>query len=201
VKNNEYAVLEQSNLSLKKHGIEKEFTMDNIRMLYGKAWADYFRWLLPNEKDETIKSLVAYAESLDDQITPKHIKPMDYAVDVLKEIKSRGDKILVISASNAEALDKFLKWASIDYLVDDRIGISREEEQRGMLNVAEVKCRKLKEYIKNKNFCKIIVVGDTEDDIKAGMMIGAITFYFNQNGKKSGLANYSISDLRKILEV
>jgi phosphoglycolate phosphatase-like HAD superfamily hydrolase len=126
---------------------------------------------------------------------------MDYAIDVLKEIKNRGDEILIISTSNTQALDKFLKWIGIECLIDDRIGISREEEQNGRLNIAETKYRKLKEYAKNRNFDRVVVVGDTEDDIKAGRRAGTITFYFNQNGTKSDLASYSISDLRKILEV
>ena len=48
-KGNELAVLEISNLILKKHDYKERFLESQCRELYGEKWFEYFEYLLPNE--------------------------------------------------------------------------------------------------------------------------------------------------------
>jgi phosphoglycolate phosphatase-like HAD superfamily hydrolase len=198
---NEHAVLESSNLSLKKHGKKERFSYEDVKRLQGKPWADFFRELYPSAPEEEIASLIECAKSHAETLIPKYVKPTKHAKEVLEEIKKKGDTILILSSTTPEALAKYLECIGIAHLVDDRIGITEKEEKLGGLNVAELKAKKLCWYLKDKNFDKIILVGDTPDDVKAGKVVGAITFYYNQTGDNYSLADYSISDLKEMLKL
>jgi len=200
-KGNECAVVESTNLSLEEHGRKERLTLEDTYRWQGKPWADYFIGLCPGVSEKEIASMVSCAKRLGYKIFPKHTSPMEHVVEVLQEIKRRGDISIVISNTTPDALDKYLQHIGIINLVNDRIGITNEVEKTGRLDVAKDKGRKLAEYIKDKNFDGVTVIGDTEDDVRAGKMVNATTFYFNQDGKKIDLADYSISDLRKVLEV
>jgi len=199
-KDNEHAVLESSNASLAKHGRKERFTIKDMLRLQGKPWADYFRELCPDAGEEKIASMVTYAETFDDYVIPKYVKPMDYAVETLKEIKNRGGTILVISNTTTEALSVYFKWLGMTHLIDDKIGITDGEKNIAKFDVAENKGKKMQDYIKNRKFNKIFMIGDTEDDIKAGKIIGAETFYYNSQNQTCDLADYTINNLREMFK-
>jgi len=200
-KGNENAVVESTNLSLEKHRRRERLTVEDAKRLQGRPWADYFRELCPDASDEQIASMVEYARTFDSYVIPKYVKPMDNVSEVLTEIKGRGHAAIVISNTTPEVLDIYLKCVGIESLVDDKLGIARQDEKSGKLDVTYYKAKKLREYLKNKKFGRIVLVGDTEDDINAGKLIGAITLYFNPNGKKYDTADQSISDLRQLLTI
>jgi len=198
-KGNEHAVVESTNLSLEKHGRKERLTVEDALRWQGRPWANYFRELCPDVDEKEMADMVSYAKTFDDYVIPKHTLPMKHALEVLEQIKRNRDKILVISSTTPDVLDLYLECVGMSGLIDDRLGITEYEEKCGELNVGELKAKKLREYIKDKNFNRIRLVGDTGDDIKAGKLIGAITFYYNPDSKTHDAADYSILDLRQLL--
>ena len=57
----------------------------------------------------------------------------------------------------------------------------------------------IKDHASMKEHCKIVVVGDTEKDVEAGLNNGAITYLFNikEHGRKTK-AHHVITDLREV---
>lgn len=200
-KGNEYAVLESSNISLEKHRRTERLTIEDVVRLQGEPWSKYFREKCPDASDEEVASMVEHAKTLGYSIFPKHIKPIEDALKVLEEIKKKGSVTLVISITTFDALDKYLGCLAMDGLINNRIGITEEEEKLSRFDVAELKARKLLEYLKGKSFGKVYMTGDKPEDIKAGKKIGATTVYYNLNGERSDIADYSTSDLKLLLDI
>ena len=67
----------------------------------------------------------------------------------------------------------------------------------------ETKSDALKTYLKeNPGFNKRIVIGDSEDDLKLGKEVGAVTYYYKHPHRKherTKNADHVINDLRQVL--
>jgi phosphoglycolate phosphatase-like HAD superfamily hydrolase len=85
-------------------------------------------------------------------------------------------------------------------LIDDIIGITSEEEKSGNFDVGELKGSRLKAYAETGKFENIVMVGDTDDDVQAGKIAGALTFFYSPNGNVHNWADHSISNLNQILK-
>ena len=201
VQNNSHAVLESTNLSLERHGRKERATLEFCIEKEGEPWGNYFRELCKDASDDDIKSMVDYALSSDDRVIPKYVRPTSHAISTLKEIKRRKDSVLVISGTNREAFEKYMKYIPMKHLIDEFIGIVNREEVKGNYDVAEWKGRELRKFMSKNDFEEGIFTGDKPDDIKAGIIAGTKNFFFNQDGIKYPFADYCITDFRFILPI
>src|SRR5579859_4368699 len=110
-KDNEKAVIEISNAVLANAGYKERFTEEDNERLYGLKWYQYFQRLIPTLSNDVCLKLQAdcfkYAED-HLEVLAKHIKPNDYAIDVLKEIAQSKNQQIVISNSRQRDLIWFL---------------------------------------------------------------------------------------------
>jgi len=201
VAGNENALVEATNISLEEHGRKERLTIEDARRLQGTPWADIVKQLCQDASSEEIAKIVIDAKKNDSIVIPKHTRLMDHARETLEKIKSDGNKTLIVSSTTPEVLDLYFKHLGITGLVDCRVGISDVEENMGGVDIGRLKGRKLRAYVKRGNFGRVVMTGDTEDDVKAGKIAHATTIYINSNGLKSDIADYSIENLRQFMHI
>ena len=207
-KDNEHAVHEVCTLVLKEFGIDREVSLQQVIDWYGLSWFDYYRLAVPEGSQKLWKDMVNRTFNLRQKgwdIIRKHIKPRDYSKEVLRTIKEKGHYNIVLSNSRPDHAKGFTKVIGvIDYL-DGVIGAD-DTHYNSRLNaeIQDIKAEILSNFLKDKNYKKVIVIGDKDSDIKAGKKCGAVTYLFfdpeiNKNPDEAG-ADYIISDLRDILK-
>lgn len=200
-KDNEKAVIEISNYVLTQAGFSERISESDNERLYGLKWFEYFEILLPRLSRKECLDLqtacIKYAEANFD-ILIKYIKPNDHAYDVLSKIAASDNQQIVISNSRQADLIWFLKCVNLKkYFSPDRIvGVDAHQKHT-------TKTEALKEYLYNNDFPKIIVIGDSENDLNLGRAVGATTYYYrhpHRKHEKTQNADYIINDLRVILK-
>ena len=198
-KGNEFAVQEVCNKVLADFGIKRKVTLQECLDLYGKKWADYFRYFAPHFDEEKILQIVFEATkySLGKKIALKYIKPMDNAHDVLKKIIEKGHINIIMSNSSPESLDYFLKSVNIKDMFQYKYGADQHKR-----NTSEERSKEewLKEFLQQHKFDDMIVIDDLHEGIDMGRRLGAITYHFNKNRKIKADADYCITDLREVLK-
>ena len=199
IANNGRALVESTNYSLEKHGKKERVDLDFCKKYLGRPWALFFKTRCPDSSKEEIESMVETAKAEGLKLYPKYIKPMDNAIEVLNEIKKRGDVVVAMSSTTYEAFDGYLNAIGIRKLIDHKIGIRREHENDDSFDVVGYKANEIKKFKNGKNFDKKAVVGDSELDVEVGIITGLSTFFFSKEGRKLEKADYSISDLRELL--
>jgi phosphoglycolate phosphatase-like HAD superfamily hydrolase len=196
-KNNEFAVLEVLKKVLKEFKIKKKAAVEEVRMLYGKKWAEYFKFYAPDADEEAIHKMVlrAIKISLGEKIALKYIRQNDYAEEVLNKISEKGHTNLIMSNSSAEALDFFLSSVNLQSHFHHKFGADNHRQEYG----ENTKIKILKKFLKDKSFDKIIVIDDMEEGIEMGLGLNAVTYLFSK-AKKTSKAHYVIGDLREVLK-
>ena len=212
-KGNEKAVQELCNFVLKKFGINREMTLEETLDWYGLSWFDYFKSLVPDGNPELWQSMVKKTLSLQKigwDIIEKYIKPQDFSEEVLKIIKDKGHQNIVLSNSRPKHAKRFVKTIGLTDYLDEIIGADSHDSSRIHNNpyinkeIHDIKAEILNNFLKNKNYKKVVAIGDRESDIRAGKSCGAVTYLFfdskiNKSINKTR-ADYTISDLREILK-
>jgi phosphoglycolate phosphatase-like HAD superfamily hydrolase len=198
-KENEYAVQEVVNRVLPEFNISRKSTVEECLMLYGKKWADYYKYFAPDADEDTIHQMVLKSIEIGvgEKIAAKHIKPNDFAHDVLKHISEKGHTNLIISNSSDAALDMFLEDVGMQNAFHFKFGADNHRKEYG----ENTKVKILQEFLKDKSFDKIIVIDDMEEGIEMGLSFNAVTFRFHRNSEKpSSKAHFIINDLREVLK-
>jgi phosphoglycolate phosphatase-like HAD superfamily hydrolase len=197
-KDNEYAVEEVVNRVLSEFGISRKATVKECLMLYGKKWAEYYKYFAPDADEETIYKMVEKAMeiSLSEKTALKYIKQTEHASDVLKQIAKNRHTNLIMSNSSSKALDYFLKSVNLQDHFDHKFGADNHRKDYAK----NTKIEFLKDFLKDKNFDKIIVIDDMEEGIEMGLKFNAITYLFSRNGRVKTKAHKVISDLREVLK-
>ncbi|MBW2965898.1 HAD hydrolase-like protein [Candidatus Woesearchaeota archaeon] len=197
---NEYAVQDVVNKVLPEFGISRKATVEECLMLYGKKWADYYRFYNSDADEETIHRMVEKAVeiSVGEKIARKYMKATEYAHDVLGSIRKKGDVNLIMSNSSPEALDYFLEIVNMQDSFDFKFAADGHRIEYSI----DSKARYLEEFLKDRNFDKIIVIDDMEEGIERGLKFNAITFMYNRNRTQvKSKAHHIITDLREVLKV
>lgn len=194
------------NKTLWSFGIKKEITFDETVRLYGLSWIDYFKYMYPDGNLGTWRKMKSKAVEIQtkEQMVERYIKPMDFAQEVLGTIKQKEHSNIVLSNTAPEHIEYFASLVGINNFIDDYLALDTHDTLRQKTEIQEVKSTILQNYVKDKQFGKIIKIGDRESDIEAGKTVGAVTYFFrNEFNKNHQLAikpDYEISDLRRILK-
>lgn len=197
-KDNEFAVQEVVNKVLPEFDIKRKATIEECRDLYGKKWADYYRFYAQDADEETIYRMVerAVAISVGGKIASKHIKQTEHASYVLEQIAQKGHTNLIMSNSSSDALDYFLEAVNLQDSFHHKFGADNHRKDYRK----NTKSTFLKKFLKENSFDKIIVIDDREEGIEMGLSFNAVTYLFSRNQKTNTKAHKVIDDLREVLK-
>lgn len=200
-KDNEKAVIDISNRVLANAGYAERFTEADNEKYYGLKWYQYFERLLPDQPGEEHLALqvacFTFAENNLD-ILAKHIKPNDHAIEVLSEISKTNHQQIVISNTRQLDLIWFLESIDIKKFFDEDhiIGVNAHQTHAS-------KVEALQAHLDSTTYDKIIVIGDSEDDLKLGKAVHAITYFYkhpHREHENTENADHIIKDLRSVLQ-
>jgi phosphoglycolate phosphatase-like HAD superfamily hydrolase len=199
-KDNEKAVIDISNHVLAKAGYKERFSDEDNERFYGLKWYEYFERLLPNvTHSEHLKLQAACFKFAEDNLSvlAKHIKPNDHAAEVLEQIALSGSQQIVISNTRQTDLIWFLNAVGMREFFDDHhiIGVNAHQTHKSKVDV-------LRAHIKDTQFDKIVVIGDSEDDLRLGREVGAATYFYkhpHREHEDTKNADHIIKDLRAVL--
>lgn len=196
----EEAVLEISNEILKRFGYFCRFTKEDIVKLYGLKWFEYFEFLLPQESHERHLVLQKYCFEMSNanpQIIAKHIRPNDHIHEVLDKFAQKHRQIL-ISNTPEESLRIFLDSIRVTHYfsIEDIFALNMHQKP-----TKKTKEDALREFLKDKRFDNIIVIGDFPTDIDLVSVAGGTSYLYSHPGRpfRNCSADYKINDLRELL--
>jgi len=199
-KDNDLAVLEISNSVLEQAGHAERFDQKSNQEYYGLKWFQYFERLLPHLSKKQHMALQAacfeFAEKNTD-ILAKHIKPNDHSTEVIKTIHGHDHDQIILSNTRPHDLLWFVNTVGLSDSFPNHkiIGVNAHEKHH-------TKKDALKQYIENKQFDDLVIIGDSQSDMDLKDVAGGTTYYYSHPHiptPSSTEAKYIINDLRKVL--
>ena len=174
-----------------------------VRKLFGISILDYLRHFFPKL---THDELYEYRNQIRDRQNRKHIekfvKPAPYAHEVLKKISAAGHKNIVVSTSSKPHILRFLEIVDLTEYFDGIFGTDRHALDKEFDIVSE-KAKVINSFAKKQKIPakNMVVIGDREGDIDAGILLGAKTYQYIQPEIPHVVtrADFKIYDLREIL--
>lgn len=195
---NEIAVIDISNKALAAHGFKERFTQADREELYGIKWKEYYAHLLPdlpNEKHVALhKTGIKIAETETSWLD--NLQPTDYSFDVLAKIAKCHHQIL-ISNTSEDHLKMYVQSLKLDKFFRPNQIYSASRYAEDTITKPEV----LQQYLKGKNYEKIIAIGDTATDMEMAKAVDGIGYLYAHPGwrHQPADADYKIHDLRNVL--
>jgi len=174
-----------------------------VRKLFGISILDYLRHFFPKLSD---KEIYEYRNQIRDRQNRKHIekyiKPAPYAHEVLRKIKAADHKNIVVSTSSKPHILRFLEIVDMMKYFDGIFGTDRHALDQDF-DIVKEKTKVIKKFAKKHKIPakNIIVIGDREEEIEAGIVLGATTYQYIQPEIPHIVtrAQFKIYDLREIL--
>ncbi len=197
-KGTERAVHHITNHILEQQGYAERLDENLLHRLYGKKWYEYFAHLLPHESEKTHIDLQERCIAFDTEhpeIIRNIVKPNSHAVQVLAEIGTQHDQILISNTRPAN-LTQFLKATDlISFFPEGKYFGANSHHPDAKITKRDIAA----EYTADKKFERIIAIGDSPQDMIA--LPDAIHYLYAhpENPFKEGTATYRIRDLREIL--
>jgi phosphoglycolate phosphatase-like HAD superfamily hydrolase len=200
-KDNDLAVLDISNKVLEQAGYAERFSEQNNKEFYGLKWFQYFERLLPSLSNEQHMALqaacFAFAEKNLD-ILAKHIKPSDHSLDVVKAIHEAGHDQIILSNTRPHDLLWFVNAVGVNkYFPEEKVIGVNAHQRHGSKKDA------LEQYLQDKQFEQIIIIGDSQSDLDLKEVAGGITYYYSHphiSPSATVIADHIINDLRMVLQ-
>jgi phosphoglycolate phosphatase-like HAD superfamily hydrolase len=201
-KDNEKAVMEITNIVLSQSGYSEKLNINDCHRFYGLRWFQYFERLLPLESHGRHLELTKLCVETENKykITAKHIKANDFAEEVLGKIQRNGHNQILISNTNRKSLIMFLAETGLSKFFPKGT-VFAADNHRG--HKQKSKKEIFGKYLKDKSFEKIVVVGDSADDIElASVSRNSVSYLYAHPWKKfrECKADYKINDLREVLK-
>lgn len=153
-KDNIYAVQELCNLILDKFNTGKQISIEETIQWYGLSWFDYLKLAFPegNRKlwKEMANNILLLQRSTWD-IVYKHLKPREFAIDVLRTIKDKGHHNILISNSRPKDILKFIDIINATEYFHEIIGVATNEGSQLEQGVHSIKGTVLLDFIKKSD--------------------------------------------------
>lgn len=190
-KENELAVLEVTNQVLGEFGYDARATYKDILRMYGLPWEEYFRLLIPGIEEEPVNELARRCRELGRPAAIKHCKPREYALETLRKIKEEGHRNIVVSNTAQDDLRFFMDIVGVTPIIDEAFGIGKRTTGKAAI---------IENYISMTEYGKVVVIGDREKDVEAGLTNGATTYLFKlDDDNVQTKSHHVITDLREVL--
>lgn len=200
-KGTENAVLEITNLALKRHGYFRQMTESENEFLFGRRWHEYFSYLMPEIEQEECFNLQTTCFEIQKQpeIISKHMRLNDHAEIVLNAIHNSSHCQILISNTVSEALEMFVKTVNVDHYfpLTHRFGINSHHQKE----FTKQDC--LNKFLQdNDPFEAIISIGDSPGDMALiHQNTKGIGYLYSHPHKKHRQTecHHKINDLRLVL--
>lgn len=201
-RDNDLALLEITNIILKKNKFDVQINRCLGKKLYGKRWYQYFEFLLPKESYAKHIDLTHQCYVYNDshpEISRKYIKEAKYARKVLEKISNKHEMIL-ISNTNTDSLLAYLKAVNLEkFFPREKIFGTDSHRDKN----TKTKREYLEDYVRvNKGkFERVIIIGDALEEMKMADSIRAKFYLYAHKGKnfRNCPCENKINDLREIL--
>lgn len=202
---NEHAVVEISNTILGRFGYSQRFTEEHVGQLYGLKWHQYFEFLLPAElADRHIELQAAcfkFSNSPDGiKIIAKHMKPSRNALLVLEAIhKSKSHEQILISNTTPASLPVFINALKLQAYFTSSNSLAVNQHEREARRTKE---HALAEYMKYRKYDGLVVIGDSESDMRLAEAVNARAYLYAHADVpfRSKRGDLKIHDLKKVLQ-
>lgn len=157
-----------------------ESTQPELWPIYGESWSKYaietmgqskihvFTELL-GDAEKAMRANQAFEKSYIDEITQIGATPIPGAVDLFKELRSRGIAVALTSGFSRTTLDVLLDILNWRELIDISVTPSEVKQGRPHPDMLNHAAQKLMLSVPANS----IVVGDTAADMQAGIAFGA----------------------------
>jgi len=195
-------VLKVTNQVLKIFGFDIVVDINFIKTQYGKNWKEYYKSLNINLDEYTLNKMFKLSIILGNESAKHNMKPQKYGHQVLKRIYKETHKNCVYSNTSTNTLITFIHHLHYENYISDCIGYD-------LHNTTEISKKQMIGILKSKyDYDKIVVIGDTDEDMMSGKIHGATTYLFlcpsiyNKYefiNITNNYADYKINDLREIL--
>ena len=174
-----------------------------VRKLFGISILDYLRHFFPKLSDKEIYELrTQIRDRQNRKHIEKYIKPAPYAHEVLRKIKEAGHKNIVVSTSSKPHILRFLDVVDVAKYLDGIFGTDRHALDKHF-DIVKEKTKVINSFAKKHKIPakNIIVIGDREGEIEAGILLSAKTYQYIQPEIPNIVtrAQFKIYDLREIL--
>lgn len=199
-KGNDLAVLDITNQVLAAHRYNIRLDIATNSTYYGLKWYEYFERLLPDLTHEQCLALqaecfVCAEDNLD--VIARHMRPTDFAADVLKTVKEAGHDQILLSNTRSRDLIWFVENVGLqEYLPPvKQFGVNAHEKLGTKQNALET-------YVKNRDFDGLVIIGDSEKDMILKRVCGGTTYFYTHPHLTAHIAveaDYRITDLRQVL--
>ena len=198
LQDSEKCIIMTYNELFKRHDDEKNFTKEKQVEVLGPGLYEIFPKYFPNENPDDLYK--EYQQIISGYLKD-YLKPMPYAIDILKALKEDGYTIGIVTTRSNDSTKECLEITGIGEYIDDFIGFNEVKKIKPDIEAYDTIINRNKW---NKD--DIIVVGDSSADIKGGQNYGAYTIaYLSNEDKKEVILkdnpNASITDLRQVLDI
>lgn len=200
---NIHSVHKVTNEVLKKSGFNIEVDLEFIKKNYGKKWIDYYKSLKLDIQEDLLETMVKTSSELGEFYAIKYMKAQKNAYNVLNEIHSKHHHNFIYSNTAHKILREFINILNYKNIVKEYIGYD------SINNITLNKKEMIKTLSNNYNYDKLIVVGDTAEDMLAGKYHRANTYLFlcpliyskyEFNKISNNNADFKINDLKQVLK-
>lgn len=197
---NELAAWKVTNLVLQDFGYKERLSKKVALQLAGRKWYEYFETALPNEPHE--KHLLLQQAGFEFtahnfEFVATFLKPNPHAKKVIAEISKKHQQVLI---SNTDPVSLVLYVKSVDiheYFTSANCFAAKGHRK----NSKHLNENILKDFIGDKKFEEIIIIGDSPSDMTLREVAGGKTYLYCHPGmthRECG-ADYKITDLRQLL--
>jgi phosphoglycolate phosphatase-like HAD superfamily hydrolase len=198
---NDLALIEVTDIILEKNGFKERLDLKVRNLLYGRRWYEYFEYILPNESYSTHMDLTCQSYIYNDshpEVATKYIKPANWAEKVLSKIKEKKHDQLLISNTNIKSLDIYLELVNLRKFFPDKKIFGTDSHRN---RKPKRKMEYLEDYLKNKKFDEIIIIGDALEEWKMADKLRTKFYQYAHEGRsfRQCPTCKRIIDLRDIL--
>ena len=133
-----------------------------------------------------------------------YMNPQPSACEVLGTIQKRGDVNILVSNSRPELIARYAEVIQLHPYFDAILGIEKLDPSIARRhNVTELKSVEIREYLEDHPglFDRVVMIGNSEKDVRAGQQVDAITFLYQPNADVAQKCkpDYTIDDLTNVL--
>lgn len=185
-----YAILDRL---FEERSISAEINKQKLAEFMVTPLKDIIESFVPHASPAELAEMTARFRELSQEISPKYLEPTEGARETLAQLKRAGNKIAVVTSANEKIARRMVGWVNLADLIDEVVGIKDREDP------ITFKRRSIQELGQRYRCEKVYMIGDRDEDMKAGHEAGAITILFDPEGTREKGANHIISDLCTLL--
>ncbi len=160
IQGNEDAMYEIFQQIFNERKLDFHINKQEIREMMILPLDTIFKKIFPKANEIDISQMVKRFRELSPNISPKHLRPIEGAIEVLSKLKEKGNIVTVVTTANKEIATKMIEWTSLSPFVIELKG-------SGVGDPIEFKANCISELKKKYSAEKVYMIGDKEEDNEA----------------------------------